>query len=165
MTDIEETESEFDLEHHGILGMKWGRRKSREVSGTGMPRKAKKAQRAAARAAKVQARRTQKARRRAEYNAQRAIDNRIKSQKSAKSLNTSRDHRRYQEFSRKKLSEMSTNEINEWVNRTNAIKNYKRLHAGLAEKGVRAVMNMGRDVTKDLIKSVIKGYIRDNLLP
>lgn len=165
MTNIEETESEFDLEHHGILGMKWGRRKSRATSGTGMSRKAKRAQRAAARAANVQARRTEKARRKTERDVKRAIDSKIKLEKADKSLAPVHDHQRYLALSRKSFAQMSTNDINEWVNRTNAIKAYKRLHMGLAQKGARAVLNMGKDITKELIKSAIKGYIKDNFLP
>lgn len=243
MTDIEESESEFDLEHHGVKGMKWGQRKryikegllfgeeyhdphkgkgrkgrgggkGRGGSGKSAARKAERARKAAERAAKAQERKTERARRKAERDAKRAVREEMKRAKAdrkmeimlAKQEHRERmmrmkieeqmrkqgldanknpnqqksqmpdlsvpmsDHMRYLELSRKKVSQMSTNEINEWVNRTNAIQNYQRLTAEQAERNASAgkkimnfVFDAGKEAAKEFAKQQIKSMVTKGL--
>ena len=245
MTDIEESESEFDLEHHGVKGMKWGQRKryiregllfgeeyhdqrkgkggrkgrgggkGRGGSGKSAARKAERARKAAIRAAKAQERKTERARRKAERDAKRAVRDEMKRakadrkmeimrskqehqermmrmkieeqvRKQAQELQNSKqiqqkpqpsestmsvsDHQRYLELSRKKVSQMSTNEINEWVNRTNAIQNYQRLTAEQAERNASAgkkimnfVFDAGKEAAKEFAKQQIKSMVTKGL--
>lgn len=203
MTDIEESESEFDLEHHGILGMKWGRRKSRSGSGSGISRKAKRTTKISD---WIQARKTARAKRKAERDARRATRNKMKQDKANRKLELVKakqdhkermmrikiekemrkkginptqshessglvsDHQRYLELSRKKVSQMSTNEINEWVNRTNAIQNYQRLTAQQAQENSstgKKIMNFifdaGKEAAADFAKQQIKSLITKGL--
>lgn len=243
MTDIEESESEFDLEHHGVKGMKWGQRKryikegllfgeeyhdtrkgkgrkgrgggkGRGGSAKSAARKAERARKAAVRAAKVQERKTERARRKAERDAKRAVRDEMKRAKADRKMEIMRskqehqermlrmkieqemrkqaqevknnqiqqkpqpsestmpvsDHQRYLELSRKKVSQMSTNEINEWVNRTNAIQNYQRLTAEQAERNAstgKKIMNFvfdaGKEAAKEFAKQQIKSMVSNGL--
>lgn len=243
MTDIEESESEFDLEHHGVKGMKWGQRKryikegllfgeeyhdtrkgkgrkgrgggkGRGGSAKSAARKAERARKAAVRAAKAQERKTERARRKAERDAKRAVRDAMKRTKANRKMEIMRakqehqermlrmkieqemrkqaqeaknnqiqqkpqsselstpmsDHQRYLELSRKKVSQMSTNEINEWVNRTNAIQNYQRLTAEQAERNASAgkkimnfVFDAGKEAAKEFAKQQIKSMVSNGL--
>lgn len=243
MTDIEESESEFDLEHHGVKGMKWGQRKryiregllfgeayhdqrkgkgrkgrgggkGRGGSAKSAARKAERARKAAVRAAKAQERKTERARRKAERDAKRAVRDEMKRAKADRKMEIMRakqehqermlrmkieqemrkqaqevkntqiqqkpqpselstpmsDHQRYLELSRKKVSQMSTNEINEWVNRTNAIQNYQRLTAEQAERNAstgKKIMNFvfdaGKEAAKEFAKQQIKSMVSNGL--
>ena len=103
--------------------------------------------------------------------AQEAKNNQIQQKpQSSESSTPMSDHQRYLELSRKKVSQMSTNEINEWVNRTNAIQNYQRLTAEQAEKNASAgkkildfVFDAGKEAAKDFAKQQIRSMVTNSL--
>lgn len=119
------------FEHFGILGMKWGRRRS---------------------AKELQAARSKK----------------DLEDKSSEKL--SDDERQYRELSKKSPSEMSTKEIQSWINRQIAIDKYNRLKK--AQPTGRAfvdsvfvtsgklIADAGREVAKDKLKELIKKGVK-----
>lgn len=126
--DIEAVDPvELCFEHFGILGMKWGRRRSTK---------------------ELQAARGKK------------------DWEGDSSENLSADERRYREFSKKSISEMSTEDIRSWVNRQNAINDYNRLKLAqptgkefvdsiLTGSG-KVILNAGKEVAKEQLKKYIK---------
>lgn len=119
------------FEHFGILGMKWGRRRSTK---------------------ELQAARGKK------------------DWEDDSSENLSADERRYRELSKKSVSEMSTADIRNWVNRQNAINDYNRLNAAqttgkafvdsiLTGSG-KVILDVGREVAKEQLKKYIKRGIK-----
>lgn len=115
------------FEHFGILGMKWGRRRSKK-----------------------------------ELQAARGT--------SKPDFDISEDERRYRNISEKSISEMSTKEIREWVNRQNAINDYNRLkmaqstgqsfiNSVLSTSG-KILIDTGKEIAKDELKRRVKQGVR-----
>lgn len=90
------------------------------------------------------------------------------------------DHEKYQRLSRMKVQDMSTQDINDWVNRSNAIANYNRLTAQQKEasrsKGQKFVhfmldtgksmaIDAGKEIAKDYLKTALKGYAESKIAP
>lgn len=153
------------FEHFGILGMKWGRRRS-----------AKELQ--AARGKKDWGGDSDK---KSEKNS--AEGSQAPRKDSAETTKTPRketDHEKYQRLSKMKVQDMSTQEINDWVNRSNAIANYNRLTAQQKEasrsKGQKFVhfmldtgksmaIDASREIAKDYLKTALKGYAESKIAP
>lgn len=125
ITTVDPVEQCF--EHFGILGMKWGRRRSKK-----------------------------------ELQAARGT--------SKPDFDISEDERRYRNISEKSISEMSTKEIREWVNRQNAINDYNRLKmaqptgqrfidAVLSTSG-KILIDTGKEIAKDELKRQVKKGVR-----
>ena len=75
---------------------------------------------------------------------------------------------------------MSTQEINDWVNRTNAIANYNRLTAQqkeasrskgqkfihfMLDTGKSMAIDAGKEIAKDYLKTALKGYAESKIAP
>lgn len=137
------------FEHFGILGMKWGRRRSRQE--------------------------LQSARGKKDWESD-STDSSNSSQTSRKET----DNEKYQRLSRMNVKDMSTQEINDWVNRTNAIANYNRLTAqqraenqskghkfvaGALSIGKKIAIDSATEVGKDYLKSYLKSTIESHISP
>ncbi len=153
------------FEHFGILGMKWGRRRS--------------------------AKELQAARGKKDWDSDSdenpgknaAESSQTPRKDSAETTKTPRketDHEKYQRLSKMKVQDMSTQEINDWVNRSNAIANYNRLTAQQKEasrsKGQKFVhfmldtgksmaIDASREIAKDYLKTALKGYAESKIAP
>lgn len=153
------------FEHFGILGMKWGRRRStKELQ--------------AARGKKDWEGDSDK------NSGKDSVEGSKASGKDpvegSKAPRKETDHEKYQRLSRMKVQDMSTQEINDWVNRSNAIANYNRLTAQQKEasrsKGQKFVhfmldtgksmaIDTGKEIAKDYLKTALKGYAESKIAP
>lgn len=153
------------FEHFGILGMKWGRRRStKELQ--------------AARGKKDWEGDSDK------NSGKDSVEGSKASRKDpvegSKVPRKETDHEKYQRLSRMKVQDMSTQEINDWVNRSNAIANYNRLTAQQKEasrsKGQKFVhfmldtgksmaIDTGKEIAKDYLKTALKGYAESKIAP
>lgn len=142
------------FEHFGILGMKWGRRRSTK---------------------ELQAARGKK-----DWEGDSDKNSGKDSTEGSKAIHKETDNEKYQRLSRMKVQDMSTQEINDWVNRTNAIANYNRLTAQQKEasrskgqKFIHFVMDTGKsiaidaskEIAKDYLKTALKGYAESKIAP
>lgn len=149
------------FEHFGILGMKWGRRRSTK---------------------ELQAARGKK-----DWEGDSGKDStegsqapRKDSAESSKAIRKESDHEKYQRLSRMNVKDMSTQEINDWVNRTNAIANYNRLTAQqkeasrskgqkfihfMLDTGKSMAIDAGKEIAKDYLKTALKGYAESKIAP
>lgn len=142
------------FEHFGILGMKWGRRRSTK---------------------ELQAARGKK-----DWEGDSDKNSGKDSTEISKAPRKETDNEKYQRLSRMKVQDMSTQEINDWVNRTNAIANYNRLTAQQKEasrsKGQKFVhfvldtgksmaIDAGKEIAKDYLKTALKGYAESKIAP
>lgn len=90
------------------------------------------------------------------------------------------DNEKYQRLSRMKVQDMSTQEINDWVSRSNAIANYNRLTAQqkeasrskgkkfihfMLDTGKSVAIDAGKEVAKDYLKAALKGYAESKIAP
>lgn len=153
------------FEHFGILGMKWGRRRStKELQ--------------AARGKKDWEGDSDKNSGKDSTEGSQAP--RKDSAESSKAIRKESDHEKYQRLSRMKVRDMSTQEINDWVNRTNAIANYNRLTAQQKEEsrskgqkfihfmldaGKSIAIDAAKGVAKDYLKTALKGYAESKIAP
>ena len=142
------------FEHFGILGMKWGRRRSTK---------------------ELQAARGKK-----DWEGNSDKNSGKDSTEGSKTIRKETDHEKYQRLSRMKVQDMSTQEINDWVNRTNAIANYNRLTAQQKEEsrskgqkfihfmldtGKSLAVDAGKEIAKDYLKTALKGYAESKIAP
>ena len=142
------------FEHFGILGMKWGRRRSTK---------------------ELQAARGKK-----DWEGDSDKNSGKDSTEGPQAIRKESDHEKYQRLSRMKVQDMSTQEINDWVNRTNAIANYNRLTAQQKEesrskgqKFIHSMLDAGKSiavdaakgVAKDYLKTALKGYAESKIAP
>lgn len=153
------------FEHFGILGMKWGRRRStRELQ--------------AARGKKDWEGDSDKNSGKDSTEGSQAP--RKDSAEASKAIRKESDHEKYQRLSRMKVQDMSTQEINDWVNRTNAIANYNRLTAQqkeasrskgqkfihfMLDTGKSMAIDAGKEIAKDYLKTALKGYAESKIAP
>lgn len=153
------------FEHFGILGMKWGRRRStKELQ--------------AARGKKDWEGDSDKNFGKDSTEGSQAP--RKDSAEAPKTIRKESDHEKYQRLSRMNVKDMSTQEINDWVNRTNAIANYNRLTAQQKEesrskgqKFIHVMLDAGKSiaidaakgVAKDYLKTALKGYAESKIAP
>lgn len=90
------------------------------------------------------------------------------------------DNEKYQRLSKMKVQDMSTQEINDWVSRSNAIANYNRLTAQqkkasqskgqkfvhfMLDTGKSIAIDAGKEVAKDYLKTALKGYAESKIAP
>lgn len=146
------------FEHFGILGMKWGRRRSTK---------------------ELQAARGKKD---WEGDSDKNSDKNSgkDSTEGPQAIRKESDHEKYQRLSRMKVQDMSTQEINDWVNRTNAIANYNRLTAQqkeasrskgqkfihfMLDTGKSMAIDAGKEIAKDYLKTALKGYAESKIAP
>ncbi len=142
------------FEHFGILGMKWGRRRTPEQ--------------------------LRSARGKKDWESDSAKISGEKSTEGSQTPLKETDHEKYQRLSRMKIQDMSTQEINDWVNRSNAIANYNRLTAQQKEasrsKGQKFVhfmldtgksmaIDAGTEIAKYYLKTALKGYAESKIAP
>lgn len=142
------------FEHFGILGMKWGRRRSTK---------------------ELQAARGKK-----DWEGDSDKNSGKDSAEGPKTIRKESDHEKYQRLSRTKIQDMSTQEINDWVNRTNAIANYDRLTAQqkeasrskgqkfihfMLDTGKSIAIDAGKEIAKDYLKTALKGYAESKIAP
>ncbi len=142
------------FEHFGILGMKWGRRRS--------------------------AKELQAARGKKDWEGDSDKNPGKNAAESSQTPHKETDHEKYQRLSKMKVQDMSTQEINDWVNRSNAIANYNRLTAQQKEasrsKGQKFVhfmldtgksmaIDAGKEIAKDYLKTALKGYAESRIAP
>lgn len=142
------------FEHFGILGMKWGRRRSTK---------------------ELQAARGKK-----DWEDDSDKNSGKDSAEAPKAVRKESDHEKYQRLSRMKVQDMSTQEINDWVNRTNAIANYNRLTAQqkeasrskgqkfihfMLDTGKSMAIDAGKEIAKDYLKTALKGYAESKIAP
>jgi hypothetical protein len=142
------------FEHFGILGMKWGRRRS--------------------------TRELQAARGKKDWEGDSDKNSGKDSTEGPQAIRKESDHEKYQRLSRMKVQDMSTQEINDWVNRTNAIANYNRLTAQQKEEsrskgqkfihfmldtGKSMAIDAGKEIAKDYLKTALKGYAESKIAP
>lgn len=142
------------FEHFGILGMKWGRRRSTK---------------------ELQAARGKK-----DWEGDSDKNSGKDSAEGLKTIRKESDHEKYQRLSRTKIQDMSTQEINDWVNRTNAIANYDRLTAQqkeasrskgqkfihfMLDTGKSIAIDAGKEIAKDYLKTALKGYAESKIVP
>ena len=153
--DIEAVDPvELCFEHFGILGMKWGRRRSTK---------------------ELQAARGKK-----DWEGDSDKNSGKDSTEGSKVIRKESDHEKYQRLSRMKVQDMSTQEINDWVNRTNAIANYNRLTAQqkeasrskgqkfihfMMDTGKSLAIDAGKEIAKDYLKTALKGYAESKIAP
>lgn len=153
--DIEAVDPvELCFEHFGILGMKWGRRRSTK---------------------ELQAARGKK-----DWEGDSDKNSGKDSTEGSKAIRKESDHEKYQRLSRMKVQDMSTKEINDWVNRTNAIANYNRLTAQqkeasrskgqkfihfMMDTGKSLAIDAGKEIAKDYLKTALKGYAKSKIAP
>lgn len=142
------------FEHFGILGMKWGRRRSTK---------------------ELQAARGKK-----DWEGDSDKNSGKDSTEGPQAIRKESDNEKYQRLSRMKVQDMSTQEINDWVNRTNAIANYNRLTAQqkeasrskgqkfihfMLDTGKSMAVDAGKEIAKDYLKSALKGYAESKIAP
>lgn len=142
------------FEHFGILGMKWGRRRS--------------------------TRELQAARGKKDWEGDSDKNSGKDSTEGPQAIRKESDNEKYQRLSRMKVQDMSTQEINDWVNRTNAIANYNRLTAQqkeasrskgqkfihfMLDTGKSMAVDAGKEIAKDYLKSALKGYAESKIAP
>lgn len=142
------------FEHFGILGMKWGRRRSTK---------------------ELQAARGKK-----DWEGDSDKNSGKDSTEGSQAIRKESDNEKYQRLSRMKVQDMSTQEINDWVNRTNAIANYNRLTAQqkeasrskgqkfihfMLDTGKSMAVDAGKEIAKDYLKSALKGYAESKIAP
>lgn len=142
------------FEHFGILGMKWGRRRS--------------------------TRELQAARGKKDWEGDSDKNSGKDSTEGPQAIRKESDNEKYQRLSRMKVQDMSTQEINDWVNRTNAIANYNRLTAQQKEEsrskgqkfihfmldtGKSMAIDAGKEIAKDYLKTALKGYAESKIAP
>lgn len=142
------------FEHFGILGMKWGRRRSTK---------------------ELQAARGKK-----DWEGDSDKNSGKDSTEGPQAIRKESDNEKYQRLSRMKVQDMSTQEINDWVNRTNAIANYNRLTAQqkeasrskgqkfihfMLDTGKSIAVDAGKEIAKDYLKSALKGYAESKIAP
>lgn len=142
------------FEHFGILGMKWGRRRS--------------------------TRELQAARGKKDWEGDSDKNSGKDSTEWPQAIRKESDHEKYQRLSRMKVQDMSTQEINDWVNRTNAIANYNRLTAQqkeasrskgqkfihfMLDTGKSMAIDAGKEIAKDYLKTALKGYAESKIAP
>lgn len=142
------------FEHFGILGMKWGRRRSTK---------------------ELQAARGKK-----DWEGDSDKNSGKDSTEGSQVIRKESDNEKYQRLSRMKVQDMSTQEINDWVNRTNAIANYNRLTAQqkeasrskgqkfihfMLDTGKSMAVDAGKEIAKDYLKSALKGYAESKIAP
>lgn len=142
------------FEHFGILGMKWGRRRSTKE--------------------------LQAARGRKDWEGDSDKNSGKDSTEGSQVIRKESDNEKYQRLSRMKVQDMSTQEINDWVNRTNAIANYNRLTAQqkeasrskgqkfihfMLDTGKSMAVDAGKEIAKDYLKSALKGYAESKIAP
>lgn len=142
------------FEHFGILGMKWGRRRSTK---------------------ELQAARGKK-----DWEGDSDKNSSKDSTEGPQAIHKESDNEKYQRLSRMKVQDMSTQEINDWVNRTNAIANYNRLTAQqkeasrskgqkfihfMLDTGKSMAVDAGKEIAKDYLKSALKGYAESKIAP
>lgn len=153
--DIEAVDPvELCFEHFGILGMKWGRRRSTK---------------------ELQAARGKK-----DWEGDSDKNSGKDSTEGFKAIRKESDHEKYQRLSRMNIKDMSTQEINDWVNRTNAIANYNRLTAQqkeasrskgqkfihfMMDTGKSLAIDAGKEIAKDYLKTALKGYAESKIAP
>lgn len=145
---------ELCFEHFGILGMKWGRRRSTK---------------------ELQAARGKK-----DWEGDSDKNSGKDSTEGSQVIRKESDNEKYQRLSRMKVQDMSTQEINDWVNRTNAIANYNRLTAQqkeasrskgqkfihfMLDTGKSMAVDAGKEIAKDYLKSALKGYAESKIAP
>lgn len=142
------------FEHFGILGMKWGRRRSTK---------------------ELQAARGKK-----DWEGDSDKNSGKDSTEESQAIRKESDNEKYQRLSRMKVQDMSTQEINDWVNRTNAIANYNRLTAQqkeasrskgqkfihfMLDTGKSMAIDAGKEIAKDYLKTALKGYAESKIAP
>ena len=142
------------FEHFGILGMKWGRRRSTK---------------------ELQAARGKK-----DWEGDSDKNSGKDSTEAPKAIRKESDHEKYQRLSRMKIQDMSTQEMNDWVNRTNAVANYNRLTAQqkeasrskgqkfihfMLDTGKSMAIDAGKEIAKDYLKTALKGYAESKIAP
>lgn len=142
------------FKHFGILGMKWGRRRSTK---------------------ELQAARGKK-----DWEGDSDKNSGKDSTEGPQAIRKESDNEKYQRLSRMKVQDMSTQEINDWVNRTNAIANYNRLTAQqkeasrskgqkfihfMLDTGKSMAVDAGKEIAKDYLKSALKGYAESKIAP
>lgn len=142
------------FEHFGILGMKWGRRRS--------------------------TRELQAARGKKDWEGDSDKNSGKDSTEGPQAIRKESDNEKYQRLSRMKVQDMSTQEINDWVNRTNAIANYNRLTAQqkeasrskgqkfihfMLDTGKSMAIDAGKEIAKDYLKTALKGYAESKIAP
>lgn len=142
------------FEHFGILGMKWGRRRS--------------------------TRELQAARGKKDWEGDSDKNSGKDSTEGPQAIRKESDNEKYQRLSRMKVQDMSTQEINDWVNRTNAIANYNRLTAQqkeasrskgqkfihfMLDTGKSMAVDAGKEIAKDYLKTALKGYAESKIAP
>lgn len=142
------------FEHFGILGMKWGRRRSTK---------------------ELQAARGKK-----DWEGDSDKNSGKDSTEGPQAIRKESDNEKYQRLSRMKVQDMSTQEINDWVNRTNAIANYNRLTAQqkeasrskgqkfihfMLDTGKSMAIDTGKEIAKDYLKTALKGYAESKIAP
>lgn len=140
------------FEHFGILGMKWGRRRSTK---------------------ELQAARGKKhwegdSTKNSEGNSTKNSGK--DSTEGSKTPHKETDNEKYQRLSRTKIQDMSTQEINDWVNRTNAINNYNRLtkeqqkaNRSKGAKFASFVLNVAKEAGTEFARDEIKSMTKSGL--
>lgn len=153
------------FEHFGILGMKWGRRRStKELQ--------------AARGKKDWEGESDK--NSGKDSTEGSQTTHKDSAEASKTPRKETDHEKYQRLSKMKVQDMSTQEINDWVSRSNAIANYNRLTAQqkeasrskgkkfihfMLDTGKSIAIDAGKEVAKDYLKAALKGYAESKIAP
>lgn len=153
------------FEHFGILGMKWGRRRStKELQ--------------AARGKKDWEGESDK--NSGKDSTEGSQTTHKDSAEASKTPRKETDHEKYQRLSKMKVQDMSTQEINDWVSRSNAIANYNRLTAQqkkasrskgkkfihfMLDTGKSIAIDAGKEVAKDYFKAALKGYAESKIAP
>ena len=164
------------FEHFGILGMKWGRRRSTKELQAARGKKDWEGD-SDKNSGKDSTEGSQATRKDSTEGSQAP---RKDSAEAPKAIRKESDHEKYQRLSRMKVQDMSTQEINDWVNRTNAIANYNRLTAQqkeasrskgqkfihfMLDTGKSMAIDAGKEIAKDYLKTALKGYAESKIAP
>lgn len=168
--DIEAVDPVGDFfEHFGILGMKWGRRRTPEQLRSARGKKDWESYSAKNPSQKF-----------TEGPQTPRKDPTKNSSDDSQTPRKETDNEKYQRLSRMKVQDMSTQEINDWVSRSNAIANYNRLTAQqkeasrskgkkfihfMLDTGKSIAIDAGKEVAKDYLKAALKGYAESKISP